>query len=61
LCSVWVADDAQFGCANELLMAFLKGTFARQFSGERWTCPQCGEPLEGQFTACWQCGTARPG
>jgi hypothetical protein len=59
LCSVWVTDDEQFTRANELLVAFLKGTFARQFSGERWTCPGCGEQLEGQFTACWKCGTTR--
>lgn len=60
LCSVWIADDAQFERADALLVAFLKGTFARQFSGERWTCPKCGEILEGQFTACWNCGTTRP-
>jgi putative signal transducing protein len=24
-----------------------------------WTCPGCGERLEGQFTACWKCGRAR--
>lgn len=24
-----------------------------------WTCPGCGEQLEGQFTACWRCGRAR--
>jgi hypothetical protein len=31
--------------------------------GPAWTCPGCGERLEGQFSACWQCGavrTARP-
>lgn len=21
-----------------------------------WTCPGCGERIEGQFTACWNCG-----
>ncbi|SDM10835.1 Putative signal transducing protein [Franzmannia pantelleriensis] len=25
-----------------------------------WTCPGCGERLEGVFDACWQCGTAKP-
>lgn len=24
--------------------------------GEPWTCPQCGEQIEGQFTECWNCG-----
>jgi hypothetical protein len=60
LCTVWIADDAQFERANELLFEFLNGTLARRFSGERWTCPKCGEPLEGQFTACWNCGTSKP-
>lgn len=27
--------------------------------GPAWTCPDCGERLEGQFTTCWQCGHAR--
>ena len=59
VCSVWVRDDAQYAQANELLVAFLKGSYARQFSGERWTCGRCGEALEGQFTMCWNCGTAK--
>jgi putative signal transducing protein len=25
-----------------------------------WICPNCEEEIEGQFTDCWQCGTARP-
>ncbi len=27
-------------------------------TGACWTCPQCGESLEPQFTACWRCGAA---
>jgi hypothetical protein len=59
VCAVWVLDDAQYGEAQELLRAFLKGTYARKYSGDRWTCGVCGETLEGQFTACWSCGTPR--
>ena len=59
VCSVWVIDDAEFDRANELLVAFLKGSFERIFSGESWTCTHCGEKLEGQFTACWSCGATR--
>ncbi len=58
VCSVWIADDAQFAHADELLKAFLSGSLARQFGGEAWTC-DCGEKLEGQFTACWRCGSAK--
>ena len=60
VCSVWVTDDKQFDHANELLVALLKGTFARTFSGEAWRCAQGGENLEGQFTECWNCGARRP-
>lgn len=60
LCSVWITDDREFERANQLLVDFLKGAFQRRFSGERWACPRCGEPLEGQFTACWKCGTPKP-
>jgi uncharacterized OB-fold protein len=27
--------------------------------GEAWRCVQCGEMLEPQFAACWQCGQQR--
>ena len=27
--------------------------------GPAWSCPGCGEWLEGQFSACWYCGAAR--
>jgi hypothetical protein len=60
VCSVWVTDDAQFDAANDLLVAFFTGSFARTFRGESWTCPGCGEKLEGQFTQCWKCGAAKP-
>jgi len=25
---------------------------------ESWTCTNCGEVLEAQFTDCWNCGTS---
>lgn len=25
-----------------------------------WTCAQCGEKVEEQFTQCWHCGHPRP-
>lgn len=25
-----------------------------------WACSSCGEQVEEQFGACWNCGTARP-
>lgn len=26
--------------------------------GEPWRCAKCGEQNEGQFAACWNCGTS---
>ena len=60
VCSVWISDDRQYDRAQVLLLAFLRGDFAREFSEQNWRCPKCGEQLEGQFTACWKCGTRRP-
>jgi hypothetical protein len=60
ICSVWITNDAQFAEANALLIDFLKGAQAQRFGAERWQCPNCAEALEGQFTACWNCGAARP-
>ena len=60
LCAVWVTDDAQYERASALLVSFLRGDHAREFRGQNWRCPKCGEQLEGQFTECWSCGTRRP-
>jgi hypothetical protein len=60
LCSVWIADDAQYERADQLLIDFLSGKLARDAAAYAWTCAHCGETLEGQFTACWKCGAARP-
>jgi Putative prokaryotic signal transducing protein len=59
VCSVWVHDDKELKRARELVNAVLSGNFAREASAQRWTCGQCGEALEGQFTACWQCGALK--
>lgn len=60
VCSVWIADDRQYGRAQALLLAFQRGDLARELGDRCWRCAQCGEQLEGQFTECWQCGARRP-
>jgi hypothetical protein len=60
VCSVWISDDRQYDRAQALLVAFLRGDFAREFREQNWRCPKCSEQIEGQFTACWKCGTRRP-
>lgn len=59
VCSVWVAEDADYERAAALLVAFFTGEAARRHRAEAWSCPHCGERLEGQFTECWKCGAAR--
>ncbi len=53
---VWVRGARDRDLARECL---------RQAKGPvqapAWTCTQCDEWLEGQFTACWHCGAARQG
>jgi hypothetical protein len=60
VCSVWIADESQYERAQALLVSFLRGDPAREFSDRAWRCAGCGEPIEGQFSACWNCGGPRP-
>ena len=54
---LWIIDDAQYQRAQEIVASAL----STDPSGHSdWTCPKCGEALEAQFTACWNCGTSRP-
>ena len=56
---LWVIENQQFDKAAALLSAFQQP----QDDGEqakRWTCKQCAEILEAQFSQCWNCGYERP-
>jgi len=59
VCGVWILDDALAARASQVLEEVWRGRRASGSAGP-WTCPGCGEPLEGQFTDCWRCGAARP-
>ena len=48
---LWV-DEAFEPAARRALAA------AAAPAGTPWTCEQCGEELEAQFTTCWRCGAA---
>ncbi len=60
ICKVWVIDDTDVSRAHELVRQFFRGEAASIHAHEHWCCTQCGEQLEGQFTACWNCGSTRP-
>ncbi len=56
---VWVLDEQNAGEAEHVIEAL----FADDGSppGDGWTCPNCGEKIEADFTTCWQCGHAQEG
>jgi len=54
---LWILHDDDFSKASEIRDAAISQP--EMFSTEVWTCPVCGEKIEGQFAACWKCGTAR--
>jgi len=49
---LWVEDDWESAALRALQRAEAAPT------GVSWTCPQCSEQLEPQFTSCWRCGAA---
>ncbi|MEJ2479097.1 MAG: DUF2007 domain-containing protein [Acidihalobacter sp.] len=53
---VWVDDEDEMRALT--LLAELAQAEAEP--GQEWTCPNCGERNEGQFTECWRCGAERP-
>jgi len=55
--SVWVLDDEQTAAAMDILRDHRAA--GESGAGTPWTCRLCGERVEPQFTACWQCGTER--
>lgn len=53
---VWIINDDNFTVATEIINSAMQENSS---SGHWWIC-QCGEKLEGQFSACWNCGAERP-
>jgi hypothetical protein len=52
---LWVQDGFESAALRALRNA------ATAPPGLPWTCAQCGEQLEPQFTSCWRCGAAFTG
>ena len=49
---LWIIDEEVLPRAQLLLQGWLH----IDVGAVPWTCPGCGERLEGQFGACWKCG-----
>jgi len=54
--SVWVRDE-DLVAAGKVLDEF---RHPPKPTGQPWKCPECGEMIDPQFTACWNCGEAKP-
>lgn len=52
---LWLLDERDLERARAIVMDFGCGAV----TSPAWRCPNCREPLEGQFSACWHCGAAR--
>ncbi len=51
---LWVKNDLDFDRAQQLIDA---ATIIGESPSAGWTCRNCGEENEGQFSACWSCET----
>ena len=51
---LWVVKDIDYDRAMQLI----DDSALAESPGDDWKCKQCGELNEGQFAACWSCGTA---
>jgi len=50
--TIYVLDAAQVTEARELIHEFFA---AKPTVTEDWTCPHCGETVDGFLTECWSC------
>jgi len=50
---LWVLRDEDSPKAKDILANWPK---AKSLQEKEWACPNCGETIEKEFTACWSCG-----
>ncbi len=51
---LWVQNDLDYDRAVQLIDKY---KVIDESPTETWHCAQCGMDNEGQFSACWRCGT----
>lgn len=57
---LWVLSNADEKPAREIIAAYRREN-PEQAPPPPWTCPGCGETVEGQFAECWNCSSPAPG
>ena len=50
---LWIINDIDYDRAKQLI----DNTIVDESPHANWKCGKCGEENEGQFAACWNCGT----
>ena len=50
---LWLHNERDLERARQVVADFGRTAV----SAPVWQCPNCGETLEGQFSACWRCGS----
>jgi hypothetical protein len=53
---LWLLDERDLDRAKRIVADVGRTPVA----APPWQCRDCGEALEGQFSACWHCGAPRP-
>jgi hypothetical protein len=51
---LWVINELDYDRAKQLIDAAIVDESPQR----SWKCKKCGEENEGQFAACWNCGSA---
>lgn len=51
---LWVKNDLDYDRAMQLIDS---ASIVEESPSAVWHCTQCNAENEGQFSACWQCGT----
>jgi len=53
---LWVDDEHAETASRQIEAAIHSGEETSQ--GESWTCPRCGESIDGSLAECWRCAGA---
>jgi len=56
---VWIEDDARYEAARAVVAEY-EARLRDDHAAPPWTCPRCGETVDGELDLCWSCGTPRP-
>ena len=57
---ILLENESDRGLANSILREMTGSHSPAAAACRTWNCIRCGERLESQFTACWNCGTEKP-